>query len=715
MKKAKKFPQKKIHLNMKLSMWIVGFFFLIIIIKLSYVVLSEKVDGINLTEFANNRNTTKEILYAQRGIIYDRDGKPLAKNANSYKVFAILSPSRTTNPNKPMHVVEKESTAIALCDILASKDEAKERCKNDLIRYFNQDLYQVELGIWGRVSEDEKMAIMALDLPGIEFETLAKKRQYINSSWASYILGYARSNDEGEIVGEMGVESYFNEILTGKNGFNEYQQDAYGYKMPTSAENKEEAVSGSNIYLTLNSDVQNILENSISSFSKDKKLDWAMFTVMNAKTGEIIGSASNPNFNPNTLDNLNNYLNPLVGYQYEPGSTMKIFSWLSAVENGIYKGEDQFMSGSITLSDGKTRIKDFNNVGWGSISYDTGFSYSSNVAATNLGLALGSAKLNDFYDSLGFGRKTGITLPGEASGLIDFTYESELANASFGQGILVTPIQLLQAMTVFANNGNMIKPYIVKKIVDENGNVTETKREEIGHVASLESIKKMKELMYNVVYNGFSYNLEYAPNNVTIAGKTGTAQIASPTGGYLTGTYDYIKSFLGMFPYDDPEYIFYFATKKYEGTSTEISLTIANAIKDIANIVNVTEEKNDVDASKIIEIKQFISNETSKVVEDLKKLSLNPIVLGEGKYIINQYPLENTFVVSGSKVFLKTNENSIKMPDVIGWSTNEIIRLCDMIGLPYKLNGYGKVASTNIPKDTIIDTLTMVLEIELIA
>lgn len=697
----------KIRMNLKLTMLIVGFFFIVILIKLSYVVLSSNVDGINLTEFANNRNTAKETLYASRGIIYDADGKPLAKNANSYKIIAFLSKSRTD------YVEDKEMTAEKMCEVLAKTEERKAKCKTDLIGYFSQDLYQAELGSWGRVGEEEKMAITRLDLPGISFETLAKKRQYINSSWASYILGYARSNDDGEIVGEMGIESYYNDTLKGENGYIEYQQDAYGYKMPTSAENGSDAVSGSNVYLTIQSDVQNILENTISSFSKDRELSWAMFTVMNAKTGEIIGSASNPNFNPNTLDNLSNYLNPLVGYQFEPGSTMKIFSWLAAIEHGIYNGDDLFQSGSIVLKDGRTRIKDFNNVGWGAISYDTGFAYSSNVAATNLGLALGSAKLNDFYNSLGFGNKTGITLPGEASGQIDFTYESELANASFGQGILVTPIQLLQAMTIFANDGKLIQPSIVSKIEDADGKITKTEVKELGTVASTKSILKMKELMYNVVYNGFSYNLPYAPDNVKIAGKTGTAQIASPNGGYLTGSNDYVKSFLGFFPYEDPEYVFYFATKQFNGTSTDITSAISNALKDIANIVNVTDEKNDMDSSKIITLTQLLSKETAVVVEELKKIGLNPIVIGNGKYIINQYPISDSVVVSGSKVFLMTNGNEIKMPDVKGWSTNELIRFCDMIHLKYTLNGYGIVKETSIIKDTLIDPATMSLDITL--
>ncbi|HIR74226.1 TPA: PASTA domain-containing protein [Candidatus Ventrenecus avicola] len=703
---------RRIKLNSKLTMTIVGFFFCVIVIKLCYVVLSPNVDGIDLTQFADSRNTAKETLYADRGVIYDVNGKPLAKNANSYKIIAILSPSRTTDMSNPEHVVDKEHTAEAMCTVLAT-EETMEQCKSDLIGYFSQDLYQAELGNWGRISEDERQALLALDLPGIMFETLAKKRQYINSSWASYILGYARSNDEGEIVGEMGIESYFNEELSGKNGYVEYQKDAYGYKMATSSEIREDAVSGSDIYLSIDSDVQNILENSITNFSKDKELEWAIFVVMDAKTGAIVGSATNPNFNPNTLDNLESYLNPLVGYQYEPGSTMKIFSWLAALENGIYNGDDTFLSGSVTLSDG-TKIKDFNNVGWGTINYDTGFAYSSNVAATNLGLKLGSAKLSDFYDLCGFGEKTGITLPGEEAGSIDFMYESELANASFGQGISVTPIQLLQAMSAFANDGVMVKPYIVSKIVDSNGNVTmESKRTEVERIASSESINKMKELMYNVVYNSFSYNKGYAPSNVTIAGKTGTAQIASPTGGYLTGEYDYIKSFLGMFPYEDPQYVFYFATKQFKGSSNDIYHAVSSTIEDVANIVEVTKGQSDVDSSKIIEISQYISRETANVVEDLKKLGLSPVVIGNGTYVTNQNPLKGSKVISGSKVFIQTNDTTITMPDVAGWSTNELIRFCDFIGLSYTLNGYGKVLSTNIPTGTVIDTNTMNLEITL--
>ena len=704
---------RNIRFNLRLTMIIVGLFFCAIIAKLSFIVLSNNVDGIDLTAFANGRNTTKETLFAPRGIIYDVNGKALAKNTNSYKIIAILSSSRTTDEKNPKHVVDKEMTANKLCEVLASKEEQKKKCVEDISSYLSLDRYQVELGIWGHIGEDERQELLKMDLPGIEFEPQSKKRQYLNSSWASYILGYARSNDEGEIQGEMGIEAYYNSTLKGQNGYREYQQDAYGYKMAIANEIVEEAVPGNNVYLTIDSDVQNVLENAITSFSKDKKLDWALFTIMDAKTGAIIGSASNPNFNPNTLDNLKSYMNPLVSYQYEPGSTMKIFSWLAAMEDGIYHGDEMYQSGTIKLSD-NTLIKDFNNIGWGSINYDTGFAYSSNVAATKLGLALGAGKLNDYYLRCGFSTKTNITLPGEESGLIDINYESELANASFGQGILVTPVQLLRAMSAMANDGVMVNPYIVSKVTDNTGKIiSETEPVYSEKIASSENIKKMKKLLYNVVYEGFSYNKLYAPANVTIAGKTGTAQIASPKGGYLTGEYDYIKSFLGLFPYENPKYVFYFATKEYVGPSGDIYTTVSNTIKDVANIVNVTQEKNDIDSSKIVVINDYMNQSKEQIIKELNDKKMSITIMGNGNTIIDQYPKSNTKTISGSKIFLKTNEETFVMPNVINWTENEIRRFCEFIGLKYTINGYGKVKSVSIAEKTVLDLHNMLLEIEL--
>jgi len=685
-----------------LIVFAVAFLFGLIIARLSYIVLSNEVDGINLTEFANNRNTVKKTLYADRGTIYDVKGNELASNVNSYTLIAYLEESRTTDEDKPEHVVDKDKTAEYLAPILGMEE-------SEILRILKKDAYQVEFGKKGRnLTEYTKSQIDALALPGIDFIT-STQRYYKMSDFASYLIGYARNNDEGEIVGEMGIEKQYNEILKGKDGYSEYQQDAYGYQMPNVPSNTQNPVSGSDIYLTIDNNIQIIAEKAITSLS-EKELAWVTFTVMDAKTGAIVASASAPSFNPNKLDTLTSYVNPLVAYQYEPGSTMKIFSWLAAIEEDMYEGDDMYDSGSIEVAD--ATIRDFNNKGWGKISYDTGFAYSSNVAATKLSLKLGVQRLKDFYTKCGFGKKTGIELPGELAGQINFTYQTELANASFGQGITTTPIQTLQALSIVANDGIMIKPYIVDKVVDESGKTTyEGERTEIGRVASSSSIDKMQDLMYDVVYNGLTKY--WQPENVVMIGKTGTAQIASPKGGYLSGNYDYIKSFAGIFPAEDPEYIVYLSVKQLVGSTSDIANAITTAVEEIANYANLTEEKNDLDESKIINVANYINTKVDISSEKINALKVTPVVIGEGNTITNQYPRKGSVVVSGTKIFLLTNDNVYKMPNMKGWSLTEVISFCNLVGLEYEYEGYGFVKEYSIPVNSEIDlnsTLKVTLE-----
>ncbi len=682
--------------NLKITMLLVSFLFVLICVKLVYVSTSLEVDGIDLAAFASNRNTEKRTTYASRGSIYYNDGEKLAEDVNSYTVIAYLSETRTTDETNPQHVVDKERTAKELSSIL----ETEEAQLLKLLNYENR--YQVELK--RGVTELEKNKILELELPGIDF-IKGVKRYYPNKNYASYILGYAKANDEGEINGEMGLELYFNDTLKGKNGYIEYQKDAKGYQIPNTPTIEEKSVSGKSLYLTLNKDIQHLLENAMNNLQTDYQFDWATLSVMNAKTGEILGTASSPNFDLNTREDLetSGYLNPLVSYQYEPGSVMKIFSFMDAIESGKYDGTKTYESGSITLRDG-TVINDYNNKGWGIIDFDTGFARSSNVAATLLSKELGADNLRAFYDTLGFGRQTGIELPNEAEGKITFKYESEVATASFGQGITVTPIQMLQALTTLANDGVMVRPYLVSKIVDEEGNsVEEFGRREVAKVASKETIAKMKDLMYKVVYGIGDTNKAFAPDNVTLIGKTGTAQIASPKGGYLKGEYDYIKSFAGLFPYENPEYIVYVSIKQLVGGTGDVAKIVHNVVEESAKALNIVEAKTDEDQTKIVALSNYISSQTVTTVEKLKMKGLNPIVIGEGKYITNQYPLNNESVLVGTKVFLLTNDTTYKMPEVKGWSTNEIITFCNLLGLTYELNGYEKVLTTSIPTGEVID------------
>ena len=573
-----------------------------------------------------------------------------------------------------------------------------------ILSLLNKKGYQVELGPGGRgITELVKSQIEDLNLPGISFVS-STKRYYKMGDFASYTIGYAKSNENGEINGEMGIEEYFNDILKGKDGYTEYQKDINGYQMPNTPEITTDPVSGKDIYLTIDNNIQILLENSLDQINKEYESDWMTATIADAKTGAIVATASKPSFNLNTLEGIKSYISPLVSYTYEPGSTMKIFSFMSAMENGVYNGSETYMSGTINIGDDK--VVDFNKgVGWGRISYDLGFTYSSNTAATMLAQKLGKAKLKDYYQKLGFGKQTGITLPSEAEGKLDFKYEIEVANAAFGQGILVTPVQMIQALTSVTNDGVMLKPYIVDKIVDSStGKVIQKgKRTEAATVTSKETTDKMKDLMYNVVYSGLTDAKYYKADNVTLIGKTGTAQIASPSGGYLMGEYDYIRSFAGIFPKDDPQYIIYIATKKFVGPISRVAELVKNVTEEVAKYKNITETESSLDTSKIITLKNYISSNVDTTKENISSLSLEPVIIGDGNKVINQYPLKGKTVVANTKVFILTNGTNYTMPDVSNWSRSDIIDYCKLIGLDYEINGYGKVTSVSIAPNTQID------------
>jgi len=696
--------KKKVTVKMpKVIIFIVAFLLIVIIVRLSYISLSSSIDGINLHDFANNRNTKSEIIYAKRGNIYDYEGNTLASTVNSYTIIAYLDKNRTTNPKNPQHVVNKETTAKALNEILGIDYEfALER--------LNKDAYQVEFGSkGGNISESTKNKIDALDLPGIDF-IVGQKRTYSMGSFASYIIGYAKMSEEGNIVGELGIESFYNDDLSGKDGKTTYQTDAYGYTLPSAEVITERAIDGNDIYLTIDSNIQLFAENLTRNLSSEYNMDWMIFSVMDAKTGAIVASSTSPNFNPNDLNTISSYMNPLVSYEYEPGSTMKIFSFASSIEEGKYDGSSTYNSGTITLKDGTT-IKDYNKIGWGTITYDTGFAYSSNVAATKLALSLGSDTLKEYYRKLGFGTKTGIELANEVNGKINFKYESELATASFGQGITVTPIQMLQALSSLTNDGTTLKPYIVDKIVDDNGNIIyDGKRTEINKVYSKETMDYMRKLMHSVVYDGTS---DYWKSSKTVLiGKTGTAQIASPSGGYLKGETDYIRSFAGIFPEDNPKYIVYVAVKQLQaGNARPIAKELTKAVDDIVSYLGI-ENKEELNKKAIIKLNNYISKEVITTVEELKNKNLNVYALGTGKYVINQYPLKNTKLTENSKVFLVTNNKDYKMEDLTGWSLNELQTYTSLLGIQLETEGYGYVVSQSILAGTDINN-DMVLSVTL--
>lgn len=695
---------------------IVAFIFLCLILKLAYIGGGHVVVGKRtLKEYANNRNTVKKVTVAPRGTIYSSGNEVLAKDVNSYTVIAYLNPVRTKDEKNPHHVVDKEKTAELLSPIINMKVETIMSLLNLTTNYCDNEgkctegpLYQVELGPGGRgITELVKDEIDALDLPGIDFIS-STKRYYPNGDFASYTLGYAKNDDNNEYHGEMGVELYFDKELTGENGYIEYQSDLYGYQITSTPSVEQKAIPGDDVYLTIDTNIQMFTEQARTTL-ETSELEWATVVVMNAKSGAILGVSSSPSFNNNTLE-IKSYYDPFSSYTYEPGSTIKIFSFMSAMEAGIYDGEEKYKSGKLNVDD--ATIKDWNNYGWGNITYDEGFMGSSNVAASKLALKLGRAKLKDYYTALGFGEKTGILLPNEESGVVNFKYNTEIASASFGQGMTVTAAQMMQALTVLSNKGTMIKPYIVSKVVNNDGEVIlENSRTEIRKVFSEETVNHMKELMRGVVDGRarMSTGTGYEVDGYELIGKTGTAQIASD-GGYMTGANNYVRSFAGLFPKDDPQIIVYIASSKIHNSNL-IKTATKDLVKNVGTYLNINGNIENKETSTYT-VSSYISKNVDSISSEISNASLVPIVIGNGDKIVKQYPNENTVLNVNNKVFLLTNATEYTMPNISGWSRNDVQTFCNLLNIRVKFDGYGYVTEYNVEENANINSNTN-LEVKL--
>lgn len=690
--------KRRLNVNkVRVSKLLIAFillFFVIVIARLLYLGISPKIDGIDLKTFVANRNTRKKTTYAKRGTIYDSSSNVLARTINSYTVIAYLSESRSKGFKTPQHVVDKEKTAKELSPILGMSEEA-------ILYLLNRNAYQVELGPGGRgITELKKEEIEKLKLPGISFIS-SYKRYYQNDDFASYILGYVKTTDDGEMIGEMGIEQYYNDMLKGKDGFIVYQQDVNGYKIPNTKEELKESKDGVDIYLTIDSNIQFFVEKYSKEAYEQYPCDWLFAVVADAKTGAILGSTSYPSFNPN-IKNITNYLNPLVSFAIEPGSTMKIFTYMATMEKKMYDGNKIFKSGSIKI--GENTIYDWKTDGFGEITYDEGFMLSSNVGISYLTKDyFTGSELKEYFKKWGFGQKTGIELPYELTGTLNEKNNKaiEIANAGFGQGITVTPIQMVQALTMIANNGVMLKPYIVSKIVDEeDALVYEGKRTELGKVVSSETVNNIKELMYKVIYNDLYYSTgaSYRMDGYDLIGKTGTAQYTNPyTGRYYYDNVNYIRSFAGMFPKDDPEIIIYVATKKTY-TQKGVSNIVKGLVKDIANYRSIF--KNEETNSTTFKIDDYSNQNLMMVLDNLKDKFKDIVVIGDGDKIVDTYP-KNKVVSKDEKIFILTNSKNIEIPDFIGYSKREVETYKKLTGIDIILEGNGYVYEQNKEDDKI--------------
>jgi stage V sporulation protein D (sporulation-specific penicillin-binding protein)/penicillin-binding protein 2B len=503
----------------------------------------------------------KRELKPKRGTIYDRSREQmLAWDVDGY--FFMADPRRVKNPDK---------TANLLAPLLKI-DEKK------LLQLLKQKKSSVELRDGGhfKYTEDIYQKIQQLrqkgEISGI-YPFPTKLRQY-NGSEAAHVLGFV--NNDGAPVG--GVESYYDKLLRGKEGFLQYLKAKNGMMISDKPEKDRSPEPGKDLVLTIDSRIQEQVELELSQAVKNYAAKGGTAIVANPKTGEILAMASYPVFDPNDYSktiNGDNAVNRAVSSQFEPGSTFKIVTLAAAIEEGLFHPDETYQSGSVHVGD--QTIRDWNGTGWGTITFRQGVELSSNVAFVKLGERLGD-KLIQYIDRFGFGditqrfgKKTGIDLPAEGRGYFygRELFPAELATTAFGQGISVTPIQQVAAISAIANGGIWYRPHVLKEVwePDLSKKISEVTPE--GHrILKPETAREVRELLRDVVKEGTGREADVPGYNV--AGKTGTAQIPDPKGnGYLPGKY--VVSFIGFAPYDDPDIVVYVAIDEPSSENGSVS------------------------------------------------------------------------------------------------------------------------------------------------
>ena len=687
--------------NIKYSGGIILFSLLLFCLMIGRVIqlgTSKEIDGINLQELASKRTTRTDIISANRGGIYSANGDALAINVASYKLIAYLDSKRTTNPKKPQHVINKEETAEKLAPILETE-------KDQILKYLSKEnVYQTEFGTAGKgLNELTKRKIEDLNLPGLDFIE-SYKRYYPKGNFASYVVGYAKTNnDDGTISGEMGIEKQYNKILKGSDGFITYQKDLKGYRIANTPVIEKDAEQGKDIYLTIDSNIQFFLEQAVNNSNKTYGWEWFTITVADAKSGAILGTVSNPSFDPN-IRNISNYMDIFCQTSYEPGSTMKTFTYMAAMENGVYNGAETYESGVYTTTDG-TEIGDWNRNGWGIISFDKGYAMSSNVGVINIiNRHMNSTMLRQYFKKLGFGKKTGIELPNESKGSLNFKYETEIFNAGFGQGITTTPIQNIKAMTPLTNDGMILEPFIISKIVNnETGEVVlENKRTEIERVASTNTVQKMYSLMDDCVNGWGNTGSGYRIEGGELIGKTGTAQIAGDNGqGYLQGQEDIISSFSGIYPKSNPQIIIYASVKKPSGGAQK---SVSNVVKEVVENVSKYFGNSDLTPEPKKATQYLLPKLINKKMENVKTLldsnGIKYTILGNGNKVVKQIPESNEKISINDTVYLITNDKNITVPNVIGLSSKKAKEILQALNIKVNLDGVGYVTAQSISAET---------------
>ena len=577
----------------------------------------------------------------QRGLIYDRNNNLIVGNQVTNTVYVI-----------PKQIKDKRLVAEKLSTIL-KVDE------NTIFNDINKNVSIVELKKYGKnISITNAIEISKLNLKGVYL---------LNDSIRDYVYGNVLAQTLGIVgvdnQGITGLEHIYDEIIKGSSNILNIYTDGHGNLLNDFPISYNESDLGYNLYLTIDIGLQLSLERVMHNAFIKYNAEWILGLVMNPKTSEIYAIGNYPTFDMKNYQEFNQELynrNLPIFQSYEPGSTWKFVTFSAGLEEHVFSLDEEFYDPGYYIVDG-VRIRDWKAGGHGKETYLNVIENSCNPGFINIGLRLGKEKLFSYIEKYGFGSKTNIDLLGESTGII-FDINNignvELATTSFGQGVSVTPIQLVNAFSAGINGGILNKPYIVKGIGKTNSNYIETKPKEVRRVISEETSKTLSYALESVVARGTgrsSYIEGYR-----VGGKTGTAQVVKD-GKYSSG--EYILSFIGAGPMDDPEVVCYIAIKSPKNTIQYGGVVAAPLVKEVLidafTILGIDKRNNGIEfiPRYYIDKRVFnVENYIGKTIKEINRYTNYEIIIeGTGNKVIAQLPEYGEKIVEGGYVILYTD------------------------------------------------------------
>ncbi len=667
--------QGQIKNRLRVLLGLFLFIVFLLVIRLFWIQVIQADELQNKAQEQWNRNIFTE---APRGSIYDRNGNLLASSSPRETVAAI-----------PGYVENPEETARVLSHVL---DMEVDRLKSLLTS--SRDLIYLKR----KVEPEVAQKIRELDLSGITFE-MERKRIYPQGKLASQLIGF-KGMDEGL----MGLESKYEEVLRGEKGNFFFSSDGKNRPLPFEANSYTLPEEGTNLVLTIDSTLQYILERELSLALEEYKADRVMGLAMDPQTGEVLAVSSKPDFDPENYreyDQSKMSLDPFT-MTFEPGSTLKIATLMAAVEEGIYDGKETFeCKGSREVADAEIGCWTSDRGGHEEINFREAMLASCNVGFMELGERLGKDTLLSYLRSFGFGSKTGVDYPGESRGIIFSPQETgpvELATTAFGQGVSVTPLQQVSAFSAVANGGYLMQPYVVKEFQDMEGNVVERNEpQKIRQVVSQETGREVADIMKETVQEGSGINAHIEGHS--IAGKTGTAQKVGEDGNYIAG--EFILSFVGFMPVEEPQIILYIAVdnaRKGSQWGSFVSAPIFHRV--MTDVIEYKEmeprDERVLPEGGVIEAPDLKGLSPGEAEDQLAEIGLDLELMGDGDLIKKQTPESGSHVSKEANIIVYVGDKilpggEVKVPDLEGKTMEDAETILGWFGLTLESEGNGVV------------------------